>query len=232
MARYRIAGLTVEMQASGRTARQAAAYAVPAGAPPDLSITCGPARVWEANPALESLDDAEYMGTGAAFARGLLDFGGLQLHASAVALEGRAWLFSGPCGVGKSTHAEKWMRLFGAAMLNDDKPALRRVDGTWYACGTPWSGKYDKSAPLDVPLGGLCFLRRGGERTARRLTPEEALPLLLSQTTRRLDPARTDKLLALADLLLREAALWQLTCTHSDAAAYTARAALCGEDGP
>ncbi len=159
---YRIAGLTVSMTAGGRTARQGAVYTVPAGARPeiDFTVACDPTRVLAANPSLENLDDAEYVGTGSSFAARLPDYDGLQLHASAVELDGRAYLFSAPSGTGKSTHTHKWERLFGAAYINDDKPALLRLAGTWYAFGTPGSGKEDLSRPCQVPLGGVAYLAK------------------------------------------------------------------------
>ncbi|MEG1578660.1 MAG: hypothetical protein RR336_07840, partial [Oscillospiraceae bacterium] len=156
--RYTIADLTVEMDATGRTAQQAAAYLAAGETPPAMTVSCDPAAVLARNPELGNLDDAFYLGTGADFARKLLAFDGLQLHASALAYRGSAYLFSGPSGLGKSTHTALWQRLFGAELLNDDKPALRRIDGTWQAYGTPWSGKDDKSKPERYPLGGICFL--------------------------------------------------------------------------
>ena len=55
--------------------------------------------------------------------------------------------------------------LFGekAYILNDDKPALRLIEGIWYAYGTPWSGKHDISVNTGVPIGGICMLERGEE---------------------------------------------------------------------
>ena len=43
-------------------------------------------------------------------------YNGLMLHASAAALGGRACLFSGPCGRGKSTHTRLWQQTFGSAV--------------------------------------------------------------------------------------------------------------------
>ena len=51
-----------------------------------------------------TLEECEYIWTGASFYEQLLDFQGMVLHASAVALDGNAYLFSAPCGGGKSTH--------------------------------------------------------------------------------------------------------------------------------
>ena len=39
--------------------------------------------------------------------------GGFYLHSSAVELDGRAYLFSGKSGVGKSTHTRLWQQIFG-----------------------------------------------------------------------------------------------------------------------
>lgn len=228
--RYRIADLAVEMDVDGRTARQGAAYAAPAGiGPADMTVSCDIERVIARYPGARNRpDDAEYMGTGANFARQLLDFDGLQLHASAIELDGRAWLFSGPPGIGKSTHTEKWLRLFGARIINDDKPALRRLDQGWTAYGTPWSGK-GGSRNVSAPVGGLAFLRRGEENRVEPLSPAQALPLLISQTPRVLTLEQTDKMLALAGRLLGEIPVWQLTCRNDDGAAYLARAYMMGE---
>ena len=225
-----IAGLTVRLEAGGRTLRQAGPYGVAAcPGPPDMTVACDPAKVLAANPELGDLDTAEYMGTGAVFARKLLDFDGLQLHASGVVLDGRAWLFSGPPGIGKSTLTGRWVRLFGAEILNDDKPALRRLAGAWTAWGTPWSGKHDLSSPAGAPLGALVFLRRGEEARMEPLTPAQALPLFLSQTPRSLLWEGMERLLALADRLLREVPVWRLTCPNDDGAALAARETLCPE---
>lgn len=48
-------------------------------------------------------------------------------HCSAVAVDGRAYLFTAPSGTGKSTHTRLWREVFGerAVMVNDDKPLLQ-----------------------------------------------------------------------------------------------------------
>lgn len=226
MNRYEIAGLQVDMAVSGRTQKQAAAYAAPAVGQPDIVLHDDAEEFLRVYPQLKTLDMAQYMGSGARFAARLLDFQGLQLHASAVILDGRAYLFSAPCGTGKSTHSEKWVRLFRARYLNDDKPALRLVDGIWTAYGTPWSGKHDISAPEGVPLGGIAFLKRGEENSIKRLQPGEAVPLLLGQVPRVHPKAQTERLLALADRLLRGVPIWELTCRNDDEAAYVSRTAM------
>lgn len=230
MSRYSIAGLAVEMEPVGRLLRQAAPYAVPGDSgPADLTIACDLDRIIAGSGWICDRDTAEYMGTGTLFARGLLDFGGFQLHASAVELAGRAWLFSGPSGIGKSTLAGRWVRMFGALWLNDDKPALRRSEGLWRAWGTPWSGKHDLSRPASAPVGAAVFLRRGEGLALERLTPYEALPLFMSQVPRSLEAAQVTRLLELADQFLGKVPIWRLTCGDDDGGALLSRRTLLEE---
>ena len=148
-------------------------------------------------------------------------YNGLMLHASAAALGGRAYLFSGPCGRGKSTHTRLWQQTFGEAVqvFNDDKPALRRLDGRWFAYGTPWCGKDGINLNQKWPLGGICFLEKAQENRIRRLSPAEALPLILAQTTYRLQPHSMELLLASLDSLLREIPVFLLENRPEEAAA-------------
>lgn len=148
-------------------------------------------------------------------------YNGLMLHASAAALGGRACLFSGPCGRGKSTHTRLWQQTFGEAVqvFNDDKPALRRLDGRWYAYGTPWCGKDGINLNQKWPLGGICFLEKSQENHIRRLPAAEALPLILAQTTYRLQPHSMELLLASLDSLLREIPVFLLENRPEEAAA-------------
>lgn len=227
--RYVIADLAVDMEPEGRTKGQAAAYAAPALGPADITINVNAREILEKNPMLGDLEMAYYMGSGAWFARDLLDFSGFQLHASAIALDGRAYLFSAYSGTGKSTHTEKWRRLFGARYINDDKPALRLVNGVWMAYGTPWSGKHDLSSPEGFPVGGIAFLERGDHNAIRRLTPAEALPLIMSQTMKFLSLERMNTKLTLLDQCLRTVPVWLLTCQNNDEAAFVSHEAMTGE---
>lgn len=226
MAFYQIAGLTVQMDVTGRTLQQAVPYQTQTQDVVDIAIKCDPQRVLERNPQLENLDDALYMGTGSLFSIKLLEFQGFQLHASAVILDGKAYLFSAPSGTGKSTHTEKWCRLFGAQLLNDDKPALRRQPEGWIAYGTPWSGKHDLSIPIGVPLGGIAFLNRGQENTISLMDPGEAVSEIIRESPRYLTMSQMEQQLTLLDQLLKEIPVWKLYCRNEDAAAVLSHGAM------
>ena len=218
----------MDMEVSGRTELQAEPYKVSAVGPADITLCCDARRVLELNPELEDLDTALYMGTGVHFSRALLKHNGTFLHSSAVILDGKAYLFSANSGTGKSTHTEKWCRLFGAEYLNDDKPALRLIDGVWMAYGTPWSGKHDLSSPVGVPVGGIAFLKRGDENSICPMSAQKAVPQLMAQSQWRLNMEQMQSQLTLADHLLRSVPVWELTCRNEDAAALVACQAMTG----
>ena len=109
---YLIAGLRVRMDTFGRTLAQAEAYLTETAGDADIVITSEPKQLMEQQPHL-SLEDCEYLCTGGSFYRQLLSHNGLMLHSSAVVMDGFAYLFSAPCGTGKSTHTNLWREAFG-----------------------------------------------------------------------------------------------------------------------
>ena len=158
-------------------------------------------------------EDVAYLESGWQFARELLRHGGFYLHSSAVVKDGKAYLFSGPCGTGKSTHTRLWQKVFGkdTRVINDDKPALRRIDGKWYAYGTPWCGKDGININEKVPLAGVCFLKQASENKIHRLDPFDAMRRILPQTMRKFGREENmDLLLKNLDLFLREIPIYEL----------------------
>ncbi|MBQ8622103.1 MAG: hypothetical protein IJ422_07295 [Oscillospiraceae bacterium] len=212
MAYYKIAGLVVEMDSFGRTVKQGAPYRCEA-AKPDIIIRTDWQSLQKTQPHLSD-EDCEYLCTGGSFYRQLLNFDGMMLHASAVVLDRKAYLFSAPCGTGKSTHTALWKQVFGnrTVILNDDKPALRLEEGTWYAYGTPWSGKYDMSINMKAPVAGICFLHQAEENQIKPIKGVQAVRHLLEQTSRPPEPDLRCKLMELLDLLMQKVPLWEMGC--------------------
>lgn len=154
-----------------------------------------------------------YMDSGLIFYLQLLRHGGLMLHSSAIELEGRAYLFSGDSGAGKSTHTGLWQELFGseAQIFNDDKPALRCMDGKWYAYGTPWSGKNGINQNKRVPLAGICFMKKAPHNRIRRLSQQEALACIVRQTLRRFNRVENlDLMLSMVEKLVQAIPVFEL----------------------
>lgn len=226
---YKIAGLTVAMDSFGRTVTQAEPYRCEP-AEPDLTIRSDWRALQERQPHLSD-EDCEYLSTGGSFYRQLLQFNGMMLHASAVVREGRAYLFTAPCGTGKSTHTKIWLENFpDAFVLNDDKPALRLENGEWFAYGTPWSGKTDKNRNARVPLAGICVLRRGTENKIAPYKGRAALHDILEQTARSRDPVQMTCLLEVLDQLLARVPVWKMECNMEPEAARVSYNAMSGKD--
>jgi len=181
----KIADLITEVPDIGGLAPRVRDYLWKSDEQPDVIVRESDFRpdVWKGLP----YDLYCYMESGSHFYANLLYFEGMMLHASAVAYGGRAYLFSGYSGVGKSTHTQLWKAVFGdeAVVFNDDKPALRLLNGRWYAYGTPWCGKDGINVNLKVPLAGICFLEQGNESTICRLSSKEAIPFIIPQTLHR-----------------------------------------------
>lgn len=181
----RIADLLIDVPEAGGMAPRCREYLSEEMFSADIIICTEHYRYEKFNSVLSD-ETIAYIESGRQFAFSLPLHQGLYLHASAVAVNGRAYLFSGTSGTGKSTHTQLWKQLLGdkACVFNDDKPALRYINGTWYAYGTPWCGKDGINQNIKVPLAGICFLKQAEHNKIQPLDTEEALKRILKQTTR------------------------------------------------
>jgi len=214
-----IADLTVEIPEAGGMAPRCRDYLTRDTLSADVVIRAE-SYCKELYPATLSPEDLAYMESGRIFYSHLLDHDGMFLHASAVELEGRAYLFSGDSGVGKSTHTRLWKKLFNGQIFNDDKPALRFLEGHWYAYGTPWCGKDYINQNKKVPLAGICFLRQAGENRIRTLSAKEAVTRILQQTFHRYHDIKDMELtLGCAERLLERISVFELENLPNEAAA-------------
>lgn len=233
---YDIAGLKVNMvNPKGRTAKQAQPYLAAdqdENQHIDIVINVDEKRVLKAmeeHPELVQ-DDWEYMITGSDFYTELLKYNGILLHSSCIVVDGMAYAFSADSGTGKSTHTQLWLKYFGdrAHMLNDDKPAIRLIDGKVYACGTPWSGKYDYSSPEIAELAGICFLERSEENWIRKADTGKAVFNIFSQTVRKLNADRMDMLFDVLEQIFAKVPLYEFGCNISREAVLTSYNAMKG----
>ncbi len=150
--------------------------------------------------------------------------GGFLMHGSAIAHNGRAYLFCAPSGTGKSTHSRMWREAFGdsVTMINDDKPIIIKKNGEFFACGTPWSGKHDLDTNTSVPLKAVVILARGEENKIERVKPESVLSLLFNQIYRPSDSEAYMNTIDLVSDMLAACPVYKLWCNISKDAALTA----------
>lgn len=207
----KIADLYVDVPSSGGMDKRCIDYFADCPTSPDIVIKeeSYNAKRWQG---VDDPDLIAYADSGWLFYKELLKFDGMLLHSSAVVLDGVAYLFSGPSGMGKSTHSKLWQSIFpGAEVINDDKPALRNIDGRWFAYGTPWCGKDGININKKAPVAGICFLRQGEKNEIRRLSRIEAAAAILTQTQRRFnDPEIIGMMADKIDSLVRTIPVFEL----------------------
>lgn len=151
----------------------------------------------------------------------VVDHNRILMHGSAISIDGKGYIFTAVSGTGKSTHTKLLRSLFGerAVMVNDDKPFLHIEDGKAFVCGSPWMGKHRLGENIVVPLCGIYFLRRSEENVLRQIKGDEALPMMLAQCHRPVQPDNMMKTLELLDNLLMSVPLYDFGCNMDISAA-------------
>ena len=102
------------------------------------------------------------------------------LHGSCVEIDGLAYVFSGPSGIGKSTRAKKWCELLSASWISGDRPIVDTINGSIY--GAPWDGKESIYRNYNCPLAGIFMVARSSDVYIKKKTKKEKLQYLCKQS--------------------------------------------------
>jgi len=107
----------------------------------------------------------------------LLPQRGVLLHGATVVRDGRAHVFFGRSGAGKSTVASLSPK---GTILTDEISLLRYSHGCWQAHGTPFWGEF-RAAGINrlFPVAGLHLLNQANDDRAESLSIKQALRALL-----------------------------------------------------
>ena len=143
-------------------------------------------------------------------------------HSSVVSHKGKAYMFLGPSGTGKSTHSSLWLKYIeGTELVNDDNPVVRvHEDNSLIVYGSPWSGKTPCYRNVSYPLGAIVELSQAPENIIRRLRPLHAYAALMNSISgKRWDSRMAEGLHATENLIITHAAMWHLDCLPDEAAA-------------
>lgn len=107
----------------------------------------------------------------------LLSYEGFLLHAATMVRNGKAYVFTGRSGAGKSTTAA--MSPPGS-VLTDEISLLRREDGVWRAYGTPFWGEFKAAGSnTSSPVAGIYRLLQAAKHEVTALSKRETLRTLL-----------------------------------------------------
>lgn len=165
--------------------------------------------------------DGRYMWSSISLAQLLLPQNAFFIHSSFISANGKAILFSAPCGTGKSTQAALWERYRGAEVINGDKAGVLVENGV-YACGVPFCGTSGICKNKTFPLGAIVLLSQAPENTVRRLTGIEAIQGVLQNIY--LDLIAPNEQTAVVDLLielLKTVPVYSFGCTADENAVIT-----------
>jgi hypothetical protein len=102
---------------------------------------------------------------------------GFLLHAATVIRNGKAYVFTGRSGAGKSTVASLSPK---GSILTDEISLLRRENGEWRAYGTPFWGEFRAAGSnTSAPVRGIFRLVQAAENRVTPLRPIEMIRALL-----------------------------------------------------
>ena len=108
----------------------------------------------------------------------LVSEGVLVVHGATVEYQGKALLFTGHSGAGKSTIAAI-AESAGARVLSDDRSIVTVRGSTPTVWGTPWHGTHRRGSPEAIPLTAIFLLVQDLEDRADRVSPARATGELL-----------------------------------------------------
>lgn len=166
-------------------------------------------NTWGSYSALKSLDLPYRM----------LFYEALFLHASYIERNGRAILFSGDKQVGKSTQANNWQVYRNAEIVNGDRAVLRKFDGIWHACGSPYCGTSNISKNKNLPIEAIVILSKGDKNNVSLASPKEAVLSLMNNCTfEAWDSEQVERILEIAEHLVNEVLFVKLSCTPDESA--------------
>lgn len=145
----------------------------------------------------------------------------LLIHASVVACKGKAYVFLGKSGTGKSTHSKLWLQYIeDTHLLNDDNPVIRIHEEEIIVYGTPWSGKTPCYRNESMPLGGIVRLSQYPENEIERLSGAAAYAAVApSASAIRWKREYADGLHTTLSKLASSAGIYHLKCRPDEEAA-------------
>ena len=133
-------------------------------------------------------------------------------HCSFILVNGKAVLFSGDSGKGKSTQADLWNRYRNAEIINGDRAILKLKDGKLYAYGTPYCGSSKISVNKSAEVAAIIFPEHSDVNSIKKVNSSfEAIPMIVRQMTVETSED-TLKALSFSGELFKDVPVFKLQC--------------------
>ena len=149
-------------------------------------------------------------------------------HSSYVNFKEKAIIFTGPCGIGKSTQANLWNKYMNAPIINGDKTLLYKDNNIYMAGGLPISGSSEFCGNLSLPIGAIIKLGQAKENMIKRLTGFDAFNAVMGSCY----PVTYSKYLInkeidFAERLSENVPVFYYECLPDESAVYYLEEMLC-----
>ncbi len=142
------------------------------------------------------------------------------IHSASILYKGKAWLFSGCSGTGKSTHTALWNKIYNTPVLNGDLNIISIKDNLPVTYGLPWCGTSEIFTTASYPLGGIIFLRKAAVNNVVKLTNyDQALSIMQRMVSPSWDVTLLQKNLDFAENIIQKIPVYRLDCTKEPEAA-------------
>lgn len=155
----------------------------------------------------------------------------LLIHSSTIVHQGKAVLFLGESGTGKSTHTRLWLQhIPDAHLLNDDSPVLSIENGMPVVYGSPWSGKTHCYHPYHFPLAAVVRLSQAPYNKIHRLNVLSAVAAIQPSCPPALaqDECYSDMIMDIISDVISSVPVFHLECLPDADAAHTSHDAIFG----
>ena len=151
----------------------------------------------------------------------------VMLHSASLLHKGKAWLFSGQSGTGKSTHTNLWLEQFNSPLLNGDLNLIGMLGNAPVVYGIPWCGTSEIYTTDSYPLGGIILLKQDPVNHLVSLTDSQKQLYILQ---RLISPCWTapmlDDNLAIVRAIVSKIHVFRYLCTKEPDAAIQMHAII------
>lgn len=154
----------------------------------------------------------------------------LKIHASVIEKDGKALVFLGKSGTGKSTHSRLWQQFVpGCTLLNDDEPLIRVMDnGSIKVFGGPWSGSTPCYINDSAEVSAFVHLFQSPENKLFKITGLKAFTSLFQSSAVMRSSARNrDQIISIVNDILDKTPVYRLD-NRPDREAVSLTEALLG----
>lgn len=149
----------------------------------------------------------------------LMQAGWMMFHCSYIIVNGKAILFSGNSGIGKSTQAELWRKYRGADVINGDRCILKKKDGKWIASGIPFCGSSNINKNVSAEIEAIVFLAQNPENIIGECSPAEAVrKLYMQMTVNTWNDTFVQRVLSVCENLARDMHILTYACDKTEEA--------------